>query len=109
MDDDVQKKTVFNQLVTNFNTIDTKMPSTSGLITKTQINMILKRRLRILAKKYLILVGWSRRLIITQKITEIENKISSVTRLVTIPCYMPNTEATKTESKVPVITLIVWL
>ena len=105
MDDDVQKKTVFNQLVTNFNTIDTKMPSTSGLITKTQINMILKRRLRILAKRYLILVGWPRRLIITQKITEIENKIS----IVTIPCYMPNTEATKTESKVPVITLIVWL
>ena len=36
MDKDVVKKTVYNQLVSKANAIDTKIPSTSELITKTQ-------------------------------------------------------------------------
>ena len=36
MDKDVVKKTVYNQLVTKANAIDTKIPSTSELVTKTQ-------------------------------------------------------------------------
>ena len=38
MDNDVIKKTVYNQLVTKVNAIDTKIPSTSGLFTETQYN-----------------------------------------------------------------------
>ena len=36
MDKDVVKKTVYNQLVRKANAIDTKIPSTSELVTKTQ-------------------------------------------------------------------------
>ena len=36
MDKDVVKKTVYNQLVSKANAIDTKIPSTSELVTKTQ-------------------------------------------------------------------------
>ena len=33
VDDQVVKKTVYNQLVTKVNATDTKIPSTSGLVT----------------------------------------------------------------------------
>ena len=36
MDKDVVKKTLYNQLVSKANAIDTKIPSTSELVTKTQ-------------------------------------------------------------------------
>ena len=36
MDKGVVKKTVYNQLVSKANAIDTKIPSTSELVTKTQ-------------------------------------------------------------------------
>ena len=36
LDKDVVKKTVYNQLASKANAIDTKIPSTSELITKTQ-------------------------------------------------------------------------
>ena len=36
MDKDVVKKTVYNQLVSKANAIDTNIPSTSELVTKTQ-------------------------------------------------------------------------
>ena len=35
-DNDVVKNTVYNQLVTKVNFIDNKIPSTSGLVSKTQ-------------------------------------------------------------------------
>ena len=35
-DNDVVKNTVYNQLVTKVNLIDNKIPSTSGLVSKTQ-------------------------------------------------------------------------
>ena len=36
MDNDVVKKTVHNQSINKINAIDTKIPSVSGLVTKTQ-------------------------------------------------------------------------
>ena len=39
MDKDVVKKTVYNQLVSKANAIDTKIPSTSELVTKTQYDL----------------------------------------------------------------------
>ena len=36
VDNNVVKKTVYDKLVTKINAIDTKIPSTSGLVFKTQ-------------------------------------------------------------------------
>ena len=47
-------KNVCNQLVTKANAIDTQIPSNSGL--------------KMLTKRQLILVGWIKRLITTQKL-----------------------------------------
>ena len=57
------------------------------------------RRILILTKKkkYPILADYSRRLITTQKTTEIENKLTSVTGLVTSAAF--NTKATEIEIK----------
>ena len=53
-------KTVYHKLVTKVIAIDTKTPSTSGLVTKTQDNSDkqgLKKRLNMLTKRYPTLVG----------------------------------------------------
>ena len=56
-------------------------------------------------RNYLILVDLSRRLITTQKTTEIENKIPSVTGLVTTATL--NTEVTDIEIKHLIV--LIWL
>ena len=55
-----------------------------------------------LTKRYLILAGWWRRLITTQKISEIESNVPIVTRLVTTAAL--NAKATKIESEISDIT-----
>ena len=61
-----------------------------------QINKVLKRRLKMLTKRYLILVGWSKRLITTQKIWRLKTRSTrTVTGLVTATVL--NTKATVIE------------
>ena len=61
-----------------------------------QINKGLKRRLKMLTKRYLILVGWSKRLITTQKIWRLKTRSTrTVTGLVT--AIVLNTKATVIE------------
>ena len=71
VDNDVVKKTVYDKLVISVNATDNKIPSTSRLVNKTQYDFYkqgLVRKIEDVDKKYLILVGKSRRLITTQKV-----------------------------------------
>ena len=72
------KKTVYDKLVTKVNGIDTKIPTTSGLVNKTQhvLNKqdLEKKKLKMLTKRYVALVGWSRRLITTQKLHRLKTR-----------------------------------
>ena len=52
-DDDVVKENMHDKLVMKVNVIDTKLPKHIMI----QINKILKKRLRMLIKMYMILVG----------------------------------------------------
>ena len=55
------KKTVYDKLVTKVNGIDTKIPTTSGLVNKTQYVLnkqdLEKKKLKMLTKRYVALVG----------------------------------------------------
>ena len=53
---DVVKKVMYNRLDTNVNATDTKLPNTSGLVTKTKYDSerILKITLKMLVRRYLI-------------------------------------------------------
>ena len=60
VDIDVIKKTVHEELVNEVNGIDTKIPNTSELVSPAQYdldNKVLRRRLRMLKKRYPILVA----------------------------------------------------
>ena len=59
VNNNVLKKTVYDKLVINVDAIDTKIPTTSGLVTKTRYDSdkVSRRILRMLAKRYPILVG----------------------------------------------------
>ena len=59
MEQDIVKKTVFHQFVSKFNAIDTKILSLSALLVNNK--KIMRKRLRVLIKRYLILLGWSTR------------------------------------------------
>ena len=63
------------------------------------INKVFSRRLKILIKRYLVLVDWSKKASSNTKITEIENKIPRVTALVTT--VVLNTKAIESENKIP--------
>ena len=69
--DNIVKK-LYNQLVTNVSATDTKIPSFSRPITETQYDSnkhgFEEKKLRMSVKRYLTLVGRSRRLAITQKL-----------------------------------------
>lgn len=83
INNDVVRKIVYYELVTKTKAIDTKISSTSGLVTKTQYDLdkqSLEKKTEDV-EKTLILISWSRTLIATQKRIEIEieNKIHSVT------------------------------
>ena len=57
-------------MVTKINVIDTKKPSTNGLLTEKQYNSDkqgLGNKIKDDDKRYLTLVGWSKQLITTQK------------------------------------------
>ena len=60
---------MYDEFFTKVNAINTKIPSTSGLVIKTKYDSDKQG----LAQK-IELVAWSRRLITSQKITEIENR-----------------------------------
>ena len=60
VDIDVIKKTVYDELVNKVNGIDTKIPNTSELVSPAQYdldNKVLRRRLRMLTKRYPILLA----------------------------------------------------
>lgn len=68
-DDDV-KKNMYDQLVIKINDIDTKIPSTTRLVTKKQYDsgkQSIQKKLRMLTERYPVLLGWLRRLTATQK------------------------------------------
>ena len=57
--DNVVKKTVYDKLMTKVNAIDDTVPSTSGLVLKHNMiltNKVLRRILKMLIKRYLVLV-----------------------------------------------------
>ena len=58
MDNDIVKKVVYNRLDTKVNASDTKLPSTSWLVTKTQYDSekqnLEKKRLKMLIRRHLI-------------------------------------------------------
>ena len=59
-DNNVIKKAVYDKLIAKASIIDTKIPSTSRLVSKTKYDSnkeSLQQRLKILLKRYLILVG----------------------------------------------------
>ena len=78
-----------NQLVTNVNAIDTKIPSTSGLLTKTQYDwdkQDLERKIEDVGKKMPDTSELVKKIDYNTSIIVIEKKISSVTGLVTSCC-----------------------
>ena len=58
------KEAAYDKLVTNVNAIDTKIPSTSQAVTKTQY----EKQIEDIAKRYPAVVEFSIRLITTQKL-----------------------------------------
>ena len=84
VDNDIVKK-LYNQLVTNANAINTKIPSTSGLFTKTKYDSDkqgLEKIIEDVDKKIPITSGLVQKTDCNTKITEIENKMLSVIGLV---------------------------
>ena len=79
---DVVKKTVYNQWVTKVNATDTKIPSASRLVTKTQAKQGLEKKIEDVNKKIPNTRGLVKKAEYNAKITEIENKIPSVVGLV---------------------------
>ena len=53
----LSKRLVYNQLVTKVNAIDTKIPGTSGLITKAQDDPEKQNFRKMFSKRYLLLGG----------------------------------------------------
>ena len=97
----VVKKTLYNQLVTKVNAIDTKTPSTSRLVTKRRYDsdkQALEKKIEDGYKKIPNITGQ----INNTKITEIEKKIPVVTGIVNTAAF--STKATEAENKVPGIT-----
>ena len=77
VDNDVVEKTVYDKVVIKVNATDNKIANSSGLVTKTQMvnaNTVLVRRLKMLMKRYLILMRWSKRLITTQKLQKLKTR-----------------------------------
>ena len=68
----MSKKCVYDKLVTRINDIDTKMSSSSALVTRTrsiiETNRVYRKRFKMLKERHLMLVVWSRRLIKKQKL-----------------------------------------
>lgn len=69
---DVLKITVYDKLVIEVNAIDTKIQSTSGIVTKVSmydsVKKVLEKKTEDVDKKYTILVDWSKTMTRTQKL-----------------------------------------
>ena len=79
MDSDIVKKIVYEKLFTKANTIDTKIPSTGRLVTKTRFN--------------------SDKQGIESKIVDIDQKIPNISGVVKNTYF--NTKVTRMENKIP--------
>ena len=82
----VVKKTVHNKLVIKVNDIDTKVPSTSGIVTKIQCDLdkqCLEKVIDDVVKRIPNTKGLVKKTDYNTKSTEIKNKIPSVISLVT--------------------------
>ena len=89
----LSKKTVYNQLVTKVNAIDINIPSTSGLVTKTEYDLdkqLLEKKIAAIEKK---IPNISRLIWKTDYNTKIESKIPSATGI----RNLLNTKATEIE------------
>ena len=78
-----------NQLVTKVNAIDTKIPSTNGLLTRTQYDwdkQDLERKIEDVDKKIPDTSELAKKTDYNTSVIVIEKKISSVTGLVTSCC-----------------------
>ena len=69
---DALKITVYDKLVIEVNAIDTKIQSTSGIVTKVSmydsVKKVLEKKTEDVDKKYTILVDWSKTMTRTQKL-----------------------------------------
>ena len=87
VDTDV-KKTIYDKFVIKVNAIDTKILSTSGLVTATQYDSDkqgLEKNIADVDKKIPNTDGLVKKMDYNIKITEIENKIPDTTGLTTTP------------------------
>ena len=98
VDNYVVKRTVYDKLVTKINAINTKIPSTSAIVTKIQCHSDkqgLQNKIEDADKKIANTSGLVERTNHNTKIKEIKNKIPTVTGLVATAAV--NTKATKIE------------
>ena len=96
------EKTVYDKLIIKIDAVDTKIPSTSGLVTIIQDDSDKQgpeKKIEYVDKK----LPYTSRLVkntdCNTKITDIENKIPSFTRSVTTAAL--NTKTTEIENKIP--------
>ena len=100
--DEVVEKAVYNKFFTKDNANDSKMPSTSGLVTKTQYDsskQSLEIKIEVVDKTIPDTIGLVKKTDYNTKNTETENKIPTVTGLVTTAAL--NTKDTEMENKIP--------
>ena len=101
VDNNVVKKAVYHNLVTEVNAIDTKTPTTIGLVTKTQCDSDkqgLEKVIEKVVKKIPNSSGLVKKSGNNTKITAIENKIPSITNKVATATL--NVKATGIEKKI---------
>ena len=83
----MSKKTVYDKVVIKVNAVDTKIPSTYGLVTKTQYDLDkqgLEKKIEDIDNKNITnATGLDKNAYYNTKIIEIEKKISNVTGFMT--------------------------
>ena len=100
VDNNVVRKAVYDNLVTEVNAIDTKTPTTIGLVTKTQCDSDkkdLERVIENVVKKIPNTSALVKKSDNNTKVTEVENKIPGITNKVTTAAL--NVKATEIEKK----------
>ena len=98
LDDDLVKKIVYDKLVIKVNAINTKIPSTTGLATKTQKKKI-EKKIDDVDKQIPNISGLANKIDYNTNITEVENKVPSVIGAVTT--FSLNTKVTENGNKMP--------
>ena len=97
----LSERTVYGKLVIKANAFDTKIPSTSGLVSKKRYDLerkVLEKKIDDVDKGISNTCGLVKKTDYNTKITEIENKIPSVTALVTTVAL--NSKSTEIENKI---------